>query len=81
MRFELVENARDFWKWASVQLHIAATAIAAAFILSPEMPAEIRDLLPDWLAPYAVAAWLVIGILARVVQFGEAAAGEGESNG
>lgn len=90
MRFELVENAREFWKWASVQLHVLATGIVAMLLLDPPLPGEIAEILPDSAEPFAVAVWLVLGILARVVElvkpgalesgeilhFGEAGAGD-----
>jgi hypothetical protein len=84
MRLSLVDNARDFWKWASVHLHLIATAAVAALLLVPEMPIEIRELLPEGFEPIAVIAWLVLGILARVFQIvkpGAIEAGKGKGSG
>lgn len=67
MRF--VDNAREAWKWASVRLHVLATALVAIFLAEPEMPAALRELVPADLAPALVALWLIVGVLARVVQF------------
>lgn len=84
MQFQLVSNARDFWKWASVRVHVLATGVVAALLLDPPLISDFLDLVPESARPFAVIAWLALGILARVIKIAKPGALEelaGESKG
>lgn len=66
----LVPNWKESWKWLSVQLHVIATMVMGALLMTPHMPDEIQALLPEWARPIAVAGWLVLGLYARLIQQG-----------
>lgn len=65
-----VPHWRESWKWLSMQMHIVATMVMGALLMTPHMPQEIQDLLPAWARPIAVAVWLLVGIYVRLVQQG-----------
>ena len=67
---KMIDNWRDAWKFWSLRLHVVATFAAGFLLMTPQMPEEIQNLLPDWLKPIAIAAWLLIGIYVRLVKQG-----------
>lgn len=65
---QLVPGWRDCWRWWSVQAHLVCTLLAGVLLMVPAMPAELQALIPaEWRA-IAIAAWLVLGFLVRVIQ-------------
>lgn len=60
---KFVENAKQGWKWFSVQCMAASTALQAAWLTFPE------DLKTAWpFIPKAAAAILLAGIVLRFVK-------------
>lgn len=68
---KLIDNWRDAWKFWSIRLHVIATTVAGFLLLTPQMPEEVQNLLPDWLKPIAIAVWLVLGIYVRLAKQGK----------
>lgn len=66
-----VPHWKESYKWLSVQLHLFATFVMGALLMTPHMPQEIQDILPEWARPIAVAVWFVLGWYVRVVQQGQ----------
>ena len=65
-----VPDWKQSWRWASMRLHLIATLVMGFFLMTPQMPQEVQDLLPYWARPIAVAAWFFIGAYVRLVQQG-----------
>lgn len=60
-RDRVVDDWRDFHKWASMRF--AALAVLAQAIVEqyPTMPVMFRDLLPLWVAK--AVAWIALGLV------------------
>lgn len=63
MKFELVENARSAWKWASMQCMALSAALQGAWLLVPD---DMRASLPPHLVSGICIALLVIGMIGRL---------------
>ena len=62
---KIVEDAKRWWRWFSMQAMLAAAAIQGAWIF---IPSEMRDSFPkNWIQGFTVAL-LVLGIAGRLVQ-------------
>ena len=60
----LVDNARNFWKWFSVQALAVLGIIAAVW---PVLPPEAQALVPEPWRPWVLVAVAVGGIFGRVI--------------
>lgn len=68
MKLRLVEGWRSAWRWYSMQLHVIGTMLASMLVIMPQMPAEVQRAIPEEWRVFAIAAWFVLGVLARVTQ-------------
>jgi protein-S-isoprenylcysteine O-methyltransferase Ste14 len=65
---KLVEDAKQAWRWISVQAMALALAVQGAWeVLPPEMKASIPPQYVTWLT----LALLVLGLAGRLVKQGE----------
>lgn len=60
----LVSNARQGWKWVSVQSMAAAMAVQGTWVALPD---DMKASLPDWAVSAATMALLVLGTIGRFV--------------
>lgn len=67
----LIDDWKSGWRLWSIRLHVIATAIGGFFLMTPQMPEEIQNLLPMWARPVAIAVWLLLGIYVRLAKQGE----------
>ena len=69
MRVRLVDGARKAWRWWSVQAMALAVAIQAGW---QAMPEDLAARLPDgWVTGLSIVV-LVLGIIGRLVDQGDA---------
>lgn len=68
MKLKLVDEARNAWKWASVQLAVVAGAVAAWAATDTNGFVATVNLLPDWLRPLLGLLVTVTAIGSRVVK-------------
>lgn len=61
----LVEDARDCWRWASIQLAGLGVAIGVAW---DWMPMGLKSLLPSWAGQAAAITCFVLIIMARMTK-------------
>lgn len=61
---KLLPNWQDAWKWFSVQVIAAATAIQLSFLALPD---SIRSAIPDKVMHWVAIALLVVAALGRIV--------------
>lgn len=61
-------NWRSFLTWWSIWLHTIGTSLAGLFLLVPQMPAELQEMVPVKVRIVAIAVWYVGGIWARLKQ-------------
>lgn len=61
---KLVENAKQAWRWFSVQAMALAAALQGAWILVPD---EMRASLPHGVVQWITIALLVLGVAGRLV--------------
>jgi hypothetical protein len=61
----LVENARNAWRWFSVQSMVLAGAIQLAWL---EIPDALRESLPVGAVQGITITLLMLGILGRVIK-------------
>lgn len=66
----LVKNARNAWRWFSVQAMTCALAIQGAWAM---LPADLAARAPDWASNAVTSAILVLGIVGRLIDQGERA--------
>jgi len=62
---KLVENAKQAYRWFSVQFMVLAGAVQAAWVFIPE---DLRDSIPTYLAQGLTIGLLVLGVAGRLVQ-------------
>lgn len=72
MKFELVDDARRFWKWASVQAMVLAGAVQGAWAAFGD---DLKQNVPHWLVTAITLGLLAAGIGGRLIKQG--APGEG----
>lgn len=65
MKFELVDDARRFWKWASVQAMVLAGAVQGAWAAFGD---DLKQNVPHWLVTTITLGLLVAGIGGRLVR-------------
>ena len=65
MSLKLVDNAKQAWRWFSVQAMGAAAIGVAAW---QAVPLDLRDKVPEWLSTGTLAALLALGIAGRLVK-------------
>jgi hypothetical protein len=63
----LVDNAKQAWKWFSVQ---ALAAVALIPLVWQELPYEAQAIVPAEWRPWALAAVAVSGLVGRLVDQG-----------
>lgn len=61
---KLVDNARQCWRWFSMQAMALAIAIQGTWEL---LPPDLRSSVPDKVVPLVTVALLVSGIFGRLV--------------
>ena len=62
---KIVDDAKRWWRWFSMQAMVAAAAIQGAWVFIPD---SMRDSFPkNWIQGFTVAL-LVLGIAGRLVQ-------------
>lgn len=61
---KLVENARQAWKWFSVQALAFLTLIPVVWM---QLPPETQALVPDAWRPWIITAVALSGIVGRLV--------------
>lgn len=64
---KLVENARQAWKWFSMQAMALATALQIAWL---NMPPDLKDSLPAKALPILTIVLLIAGGIGRMVKQG-----------
>ena len=65
MRVRLVKNARQAWRWFSVQVNMIGTAAAIAW--TTVVPEDMRAAVPtEWLVVGAMVLW-VLGTIGRLI--------------
>jgi hypothetical protein len=65
MKFELVDDARRFWKWASVQAMVLAGAVQGAWAAFGD---DLKQNVPHWLVTTITLGLLAAGIGGRLVR-------------
>lgn len=66
---KLVPNARQSWRWFSMQCMAGALAVEAAWA---NIPADLKSSVPDGLVTWGTIALLAMGIVGRLVDQGNA---------
>lgn len=64
-RFKLVDNARNAWRWVSMQAMTAAIAVQGAWMF---IPADMKSSIPPNVVQYATLALLALGVVGRLVK-------------
>ena len=64
---KLVRNARQAWKWFSVQAMAASAALQGAWLA---MPVDLKTVVPDAWVTGAAVGLLVLGVVGRLVDQG-----------
>jgi hypothetical protein len=73
MKPALVDDAKDCWRWLSVQIPALNLAFLATWAM---LPAKFQDALPaHWVVAIA-AGLLVLGVLGRLIKQDRATEGE-----
>lgn len=62
---KLVENAKESWKWISMQAMTLAGALQGAWVFIPE---DMRDSVPKNIVHWLTLSLLVLGIIGRLVK-------------
>lgn len=65
---KLVDDAKSWWKWFSVQAMALALAVQGAWEV---MPADMKSSIPSQYVTYITLGLLVLGIAGRVVKQGD----------
>jgi hypothetical protein len=65
----LVDNARDAWRWFSVQAMALAVAVEGAWLA---MPLDLKTRIPETWVDAVTMGLLVLGIFGRLVDQGTA---------
>jgi hypothetical protein len=65
MKFELVDDARRFWKWASVQAMVLAGAVQGAWAAFGD---DLKQNVPHWLVTAITLGLLAAGIGGRLIK-------------
>lgn len=65
MKLELVDDFRSAWRWFSVQAMFFAAVIIGAWA---ELPASLRDALPEGADRWVALTVLALGIVGRTVK-------------
>lgn len=58
----VIDDAKDAWKWLSVQMMALAFALEATLIAAPEF---IRGYLPEWATEWSALFIIGVGLLGR----------------
>lgn len=69
MKIELVDDARRFWKWASVRAMLLAGAVQSAWAAFGD---DLKQNVPHWLVTAITLGLLTAGIAGRLVKQGPA---------
>lgn len=62
----LVDGWRHAWRWWTVQLHIAATALLTLVVNVGALPPDMVKLVPQPWANLLLGVWGFLGLLARL---------------
>jgi len=65
---KLIDDAKDAWKWFSVQAMTLALAIQGAWEV---IPADMKTSIPSQYVTYVTLGLLVLGIAGRLVKQGK----------
>lgn len=63
----LVANAKDAWRWFSVQSMVVAGALQGAWLFVPD---DLKHNVPPWLATCITLVILGLGVVGRLVDQG-----------
>lgn len=61
----LVENAKESWKWFSMQAMTLAGAVQGAWLI---VPPDMKDTIPSNLVQYLTIGLVFAGIIGRLVK-------------
>lgn len=64
-RLKLVDNARNAWRWVSMQAMTAALAVQGAWAFVPE---DMKTSIPPHIVQWLTLALLAFGIVGRLVK-------------
>ena len=64
-RLKLVDNARNAWRWVSMQAMTAAIAVQGAWMF---VPSDMKSSIPPNVVQYATLALLALGVVGRLVK-------------
>jgi len=67
IQMKLVDNARDGWKWFS---NWAFALLASIPLVWPQLPPDVREMLPEAWEPWALTAIALGGIVSRMLDQG-----------
>lgn len=65
MKIDFVPDIKNWWRWVSVRMILAATALETAWFA---LPHEFKSDVPDWLRTLAIVAILVGAFLGRIIK-------------
>lgn len=63
MKFELVEDWRNAWRWLSVNCMVLAAALQGAWLYVPE---DMKASIPPHITSSVTVALLIIGVIGRL---------------
>ena len=66
---KLVDNARDAWRWFSVQAFTLAGSMQVTWL---SLPADMKAIIPDEWVMWATVAVCVLGVVGRLTKQGDA---------
>lgn len=69
MKFKLIDNWKEAWKWSSTRLMAITGALTTAWLAIPE---DLRSAVPPRLMASAVLVLVLAGAIARVTVFEKA---------
>lgn len=61
----LVENAKESWKWFSMQAMTGAGALQGAWVAIPQ---DLRDNVPQNLVHYITLGLVILGVAGRLIK-------------
>lgn len=66
---KLVENAKESWKWFSMQAMTLAGALQGTWL---SIPNDLKDNIPDSMVNWITLGLVIFGIVGRLVRQGDA---------
>ncbi len=65
MKFDLIHNWREAWRWISMWAMAANVAFLGTWAALPD---DLKTALPSWIVPTAAVIVLVIGMAGRLIK-------------